>query len=92
MRDCGLEINKQIELQLKYAGYIQRQQSEVAKLEHNENIKISQGFNFLDVKGLSREAREKLSRFTPATLGQASRISGVSPADISVLMVYLKSR
>jgi tRNA uridine 5-carboxymethylaminomethyl modification enzyme len=90
--DYGSEINLQIELNLKYAGYIQRQTHEAAKLETIEHFLIPKGFNFLAVTGLSNEAREKLHRIQPANLGQASRISGVSPADISVLMVALKTK
>ncbi len=88
--DHGLEINTQIELALKYAGYIQRQENEVIKLSNIESISIPVSFDFLKVKGLSNEAREKLHRFRPQNLGVASRISGISPADISVLMVALK--
>lgn len=90
--DYSPEINVQIELNLKYAGYIERQSHEVAKLETIERFLIPKDFNFLEVTGLSSEAREKLHRFQPSNLGQASRISGVSPADISVLMVALKMR
>lgn len=92
MKDHGEDINFQIELNLKYAGYIQRQTSDVAKLAHIENIKIPKGFNFESVIGLRNEARQKLSKSNPANLGQASRISGVSPADISVLMIALMRR
>ena len=88
--DCGEEINLQIELNLKYAGYIERQAGEAAKLEKIEQFLVPKGFNFQAVLGLSNEAREKLGRVQPSNLGQASRISGVSPADISVLMVALK--
>jgi tRNA uridine 5-carboxymethylaminomethyl modification enzyme len=90
--DCGSEINFQIELNLKYAGYIERQTHEAAKLENIERFLIPKDFNFLEVAGLSNEAREKLHRIQPSNLGQASRISGVSPADISVLMVALKAK
>jgi len=90
--DYGAEINFQIELNLKYAGYIKRQAHEAAKLETIEHFLIPKSFNFLGVNGLSNEAREKLHRVQPSNLGQASRISGVSPADISVLMVALKTR
>ncbi len=90
--DYGPEINFQIELNLKYAGYIERQSHEAAKLETVERFLIPKGFNFLEVIGLSNEAREKLHRIQPSNLGQASRISGVSPADISVLMVALKTK
>lgn len=88
--DYGAEINLQIELQLKYAGYISRQEKEIAKFDHLENILISPNFDFYQVVGLGTEAREKLHRFKPSNLGQASRLSGISPADISVLMVALK--
>lgn len=92
VQNFGQEINFQIELQIKYAGYILRQQNEIEKLEGIEKILIPNGFNFLEVKGLSNEAKEKLHRIHPSTLGQASRISGISPADISVLMVSLHSK
>lgn len=88
--DHGPEINFQIELNLKYSGYIDRQTNEVAKLSHIENIKIPLDFNFGTIKGLSNEAKQKLGKANPQNLGQASRISGVSPADISVLMVALR--
>lgn len=87
--DHGEEINLQIELNLKYAGYIERQESEVEKLANVENIRIPASFDFETVSGLRIEARQKLLRVKPQNLGQASRISGVSPADISVLMIAL---
>lgn len=89
VNDYGQETNFQIELGLKYAGYIERQTSEVAKLSHIENIKIPHHFDFTQVIGLRNEARQKLGKAAPQNLGQASRISGVSPADISVLMIAL---
>lgn len=89
MKDYGPEINLQIELNIKYAGYIDRQHSEVAKLSHLENIRVPGDFDFLAVQGLRIEAKQKLNKSQPQDLGQASRISGVSPADISVLMVAL---
>lgn len=89
MNDYGEEINLQIELSMKYAGYIERQHGEVAKLSHIENIRIADSFDFLSVQGLRLEARQKLHKTRPQNVGQASRISGVSPADISVLMVAL---
>jgi tRNA uridine 5-carboxymethylaminomethyl modification enzyme len=92
VQDFGEAINEQIELELKYAGYIERQRVEAAKLQTIDNIAIPAYFNFLQVRGLSNEAREKLHRFQPSNLGQASRISGVSPADITILMVALRSR
>jgi len=89
VKDYGAEINFQIELNLKYSGYLERQASDIAKLAHIENIKIPKAFDFNSVTGLRNEARQKLGQANPANLGQASRISGVSPADISVLMVAL---
>lgn len=90
--DHGEEINLQIELKAKYAGYIDRQQGEVAKLSHIENILIPENFDFTSITGLRTEAKQKLSKANPQNVGQASRISGVSPADITVLMVALMRR
>ncbi len=87
----GSDINTQIELTTKYAGYIKRQEAEILKLGQVEKIAFPKDFNFAAVKGLRNEAKEMLAKYTPANLGQASRISGVSPADISILMVALKS-
>ncbi|CUI17800.1 tRNA uridine 5-carboxymethylaminomethyl modification enzyme MnmG [Candidatus Protochlamydia naegleriophila] len=89
IQDFGEDINFQIELNLKYAGYINRQTTEVAKLAHVENIQIPEGFDYQSVSGLRNEARQKLSKVCPQNLGQALRISGVSPADISILMISL---
>lgn len=88
--DHGEDINFQIELNIKYAGYIDRQMTEVEKLSHIENIVIPKDFDFKSVLGLRVEAKQRLSQCNPLNLGQAARISGVSPADISVLMVALK--
>lgn len=90
--DFGAEINMQIELHLKYAGYIERQHKDVAKLENLDAIKIPRQFDFHQVVGLRTEARQKFSRFTPENLGQASRISGITPADISILLIALQKR
>lgn len=89
LQDLGEEINFQIELNLKYAGYIDRQTQEVAKLAHVENMEIPPGFDYHSIHGLRNEARQKLSKHAPCTVGQAQRISGVSPADISILMIAL---
>lgn len=89
MRDFGEEINFQIELAIKYAGYIDRQNQEVAKLSFVENIIIPEGFDYETLQGLRNEARQKLAHHSPRTIGQAQRISGVSPADISILMIGL---
>ena len=84
-----LEVLDDVETGVKYAGYIKRHLKEIKKLEKNENLEIDKNTNFNKFQGLSLEARQKLSVVRPETFGQASRISGVSPADISTLMVYL---
>ncbi len=84
------ELIHQIEITTKYAGYISRQDAEVAKVKNLEKKQIPESFDYSTVPSLRREARQKLTQIRPATLGQASRISGVSPADIGILMVWLK--
>ncbi len=86
------DIENQIELNIKYEGYIQRQESEIFKFDHLENIFIPANLDFKAVKGLRNEAIEKLKKFNPQNLGQASRLAGVSPADISILMVALSAK
>ena len=83
------EIIEQAEIQIKYKTYIEKEQQLAIKMESLENFLIKDSFNYEEVKALSAEAREKLETIKPTTIGQAGRISGVSPADISVLMVYL---
>ena len=84
------EVTDQVEILLTYSGYIDRQQIEIDKLASVESKRIPDTFDYTLVPSLRNEARQKLSKIRPATLGQASRISGVSPADISILMVWLK--
>jgi len=74
-----------------FKGYLDREQKLIEKLKHIDHIKLPEGFDFTQVKGLRGESAEKLQRIAPRTLGQASRISGVNPADISILMVYLEA-
>ncbi len=83
-------VKEQIEIQLKYAGYIERQAKEVERHEHYEHLSLPVDFDYLNVTALSMEVRQKLNRQRPETLGQASRISGVTPAAISLLLVHLK--
>jgi tRNA uridine 5-carboxymethylaminomethyl modification enzyme len=83
-------VLRQIEIDLKYEGYLKRQEEMIAKLEKYEDHKIPLTLNYSEIKALSAESREKLNRFKPRSIGQASRISGVTPSDISVLLVYLK--
>ncbi|MGK5068294.1 tRNA uridine-5-carboxymethylaminomethyl(34) synthesis enzyme MnmG [Janthinobacterium sp. RT4P48] len=85
-------VREQVEIQLKYAGYIERQSKEIERHEHYENLALPEGFNYLDISALSVEVRQKLDKQRPETLGQASRISGVTPAAISLLLVHLKKR
>jgi tRNA uridine 5-carboxymethylaminomethyl modification enzyme len=84
------EIVQQVEISLKYAGYIARQENEVTKFKDLEEKQIPTAFDYSTVPSLRMEARQKLTEIRPATIGQASRISGVSPADISILLVWLK--
>ena len=86
--DHGKEINFQIEFNLKYAGYIKRQEEEIARFANLEEFEI-RNIDYREIVGLRNEAQEKLAKHLPKTLGQAARISGVSPADIQVLMVAL---
>ena len=84
-----ITILEQVEIHLKYSGYIDKERSNADKLNRLENVIIPKRFNFDKVTSLSYEAREKLSKIQPSTISQASRISGVSPSDISVLLVYM---
>ncbi len=83
------EMLEQAEISIKYEGYIQKEQDQVKKMDKIEHIPLKHDFDYMSLPSLSMEARQKLSKIRPQTLGQASRVSGVSPADISVLMVYL---
>ena len=88
--DHGIELNEQIELHLKYAGYIERQKREVAKLEHLDAIRIPKEFDYTQISGLRTEARQRFSKISPENLGQASRIYGISPSDLSILLIALQ--
>lgn len=81
-----------VETEIKYEGFIKRQLNEIARLEKIEKIKVPQVLDYRDVHGLSSEIREKLSRIRPVNLGQASRVSGVTPAAISILMIYIEKK
>ncbi len=84
------DVISQVEVAVKYAGYIARQANEISKLKNLEDKQIPHGFDYATVPSLRLEARQKLTKIRPATLGQASRISGVSPADVGILMVWLR--
>jgi len=84
-------VARQVEIEIKYEGYIKKQLREIEKFRHLEKIRLPQEFDYDSVHGLSNELKEKLSKVRPASLGQASRIEGITPAAISVLMVTLKA-
>ena len=86
------EIREEVEIQIKYAGYIQRQLRQVEQFRKEEDRALPQDIDYQQITGLRLEARQKLSAIRPLNLGQASRVSGVSPADLAVLMIYLELR
>jgi tRNA uridine 5-carboxymethylaminomethyl modification enzyme len=90
-RSISREVARQVEIEIKYEGYIQKQFNEIEKFKNQERMKIPAGFDFLHIHGLSNELKEKLSRTQPTSLGQVSRIDGMTPAAMSVLMVALKA-
>ncbi len=85
------EVLEQVEIEIKYEGYLKRQNEQIIRYEKMENKSIPNNFNYNQIGSLSNEAREKLKRVKPASIGQASRIAGVSPADISILLLHLKN-
>ena len=86
------DVTEQVEIELKYSGYIERQQRQVEQFKKTEGRRIPENLDYDEIPSLRIEARQKLKKIRPENIGQASRISGVSPADISVLLVYLKQR
>ena len=88
----GNDVIEEVEIQVKYEGYLKKQEKEAKEQNRLELHKIPSDINYDDILHLAIEARQKLKEIRPETIGQASRISGVNPADISVLMVYLKLR
>lgn len=90
--DLDKNILEQVEVEVKYEGYIKRQKSQIDDMRRMEAKKLSKGIDYNKIRGLRLEAREKLNKIRPINIGQASRISGVSPADISVLLIYLSQR
>jgi tRNA uridine 5-carboxymethylaminomethyl modification enzyme len=83
-------VADQVVIRTKYAGYIQRQQNEIDRMQRNETTVLPDDINYDNVRGLSNEVREKLANARPNSLGQASRVSGVTPAAMSLLLVHLK--
>ena len=90
--ELSYQERQQVEISIKYEGYIKMQDASVQKFKKLEKKTLPQEIDYNDLKGLSLEARQKLNKFKPISVGQASRISGVSPADISVLLIYLESQ
>lgn len=84
-------LAEQVENQIKYEGYIKRQKEEINKYRANEELKIPEGIDYQSIKALSSEVRQKLTEYKPETIGQASRLQGITPASISILLVYLKT-
>jgi tRNA uridine 5-carboxymethylaminomethyl modification enzyme len=86
------QVIEQLEIQARYAGYLGRQQEEIERQRRNETTVIPDDFDFAAIRGLSAEVRQRLKQHRPGTVGQAGRISGVTPAAISLLLVHLKKR
>ena len=85
------QVREEVEIQVKYDGYIKLQEAQVEKFKKMEKKLLPENINYEEINGISLEARQKLNKHKPHSIGQASRISGVSPADISVLLVYLQT-
>ena len=79
-----------VEIDIKYSGYIEKQNKQAGRMMSMEDIRLSENIDYENISGLRLEARQKLAKIRPLTMGQAMRISGVSPSDISVLLIYLK--
>ncbi len=86
------DVIEQVTIETKYEGYISKQQQQVEPRQRLENKSIPSDFDYETISGLRNEARHKLARFRPATVGQAGRIAGVNPADISILLIHLEKK
>jgi tRNA uridine 5-carboxymethylaminomethyl modification enzyme len=84
------EVSREIETRVRYAGYVSRQEQEVERLRRVESREIPEGVDYLGMHGMRSESREQLHKLRPRTVGQASRIAGVAPSDVSVLLVHLE--
>ena len=87
-----LSVAEEVEIQVKYAGYLARQEKQVEEFKKEEARRLPENMDYHSIVGLRLEAQEKLSQIRPMSIGQAGRISGVSPADIAVLLIYLEQR
>ncbi|MGK0259086.1 MAG: tRNA uridine 5-carboxymethylaminomethyl modification enzyme, partial [Candidatus Azotimanducaceae bacterium] len=90
VESAGQEVNEQVEIDIKYQGYIVRQQDEIDRVFAQQEMDLPKDLDYLQIHGLSNEVKQKLGDAKPATLGQAGRISGVTPAAIALLLVHLK--
>ena len=90
LKDVPLDVFEQIEIESKYSGYIKRQLADIEVFKKDENLKIREDIDYTKVGGLSREMTAKLSKIRPATIGEASRVPGVTPAAITALLGYIK--
>jgi tRNA uridine 5-carboxymethylaminomethyl modification enzyme len=86
------QIRTQVEVRARYAGYLERQQEEIERARRNEETRLPEDLDYCELAGLSHEVRQRLTEARPATLGQAGRIPGVTPAAVSILLVHLKKR
>ena len=84
------DVAKQVEIEVKYRGYVERQRDEVARRRSSEMLALPKDLDYRDVRGLSAEVQQKLNQYRPETIGHASRLSGVTPAAISLLLVHMK--
>ena len=90
MGELADAVIEQVEIAAKYAGYIERQKDEVERAAYHEQLRLPPDLDYMQVSALSIEARQKLAKHRPETLGQASRISGITPATISLLLIHLR--
>ncbi|HCU24815.1 MAG TPA: hypothetical protein DF383_07345 [Deltaproteobacteria bacterium] len=92
VQSCAAETQEQVEIQVKYEGYIQRQNEEITRLEKFQEMPLPSSLHYGAIPGLSSEVVEKLTRIRPHSLGQAARISGITPAAINILVMHLKKQ
>jgi tRNA uridine 5-carboxymethylaminomethyl modification enzyme len=91
-KELPREIRLQVETQIKYEGYIKKQMAQIEQFKKLEGKRLEENQNYDEINGLSNEAKQKLNQIRPGSVGQASRISGISPADINVLLIYLEQK
>ena len=92
LNDFSKVVREQLEIEAHYKGYIKKQESDILRLKNDEKIKIPQNLNYNDVISLSNEIKEKLNKIKPATIAQASRVDGITPSSISLILTYIKNR